>query len=96
VENQRIRRARPVGWRNRGAELLFDDDGIVGPGDANAVRDAEDMTIDRQAWHAQRVPEDHVRGLATDAGQLDQILHRARDLASVMFDNRGRHADEGA
>ena len=33
------------------------------------------MTIDRKAGHAERMAEDHVRGLAADAGQIDQLRH---------------------
>ena len=38
------------------------------------------MTIDRQARYTERVAEHHVGGLAADAGQLDERLHRVRAL----------------
>ena len=36
---------------------------------------------------AERVPEHHVRGLAADAGELDERLHRRGDLAAVVLDS---------
>ena len=76
VQDERVGGARPVRRRQRRAQLLLDDLRIVRPGDADAVGDAQHVTIDRQARHAERVAEDDVRGLAADAGQLDERLHR--------------------
>src|SRR6476661_1696293 len=41
VQNERIGRARPARLRHRRAQLLLDDDRIVGVSDADAVGDAE-------------------------------------------------------
>ncbi len=94
VQNQRVGGSRPPFRRHRLAQLLFDDDRIVRFGDADAIRDAEDMPIHRQSRNAERVPEHHVRGLAPDTRQRDQRLHRRRHLAVVRFDERLRHADD--
>ena len=75
-------------------QLLLDDFGILGLRDADPVRDAKDVTIDRQTGHAERMAEHDVRGLATNARQLHQFVHRSRDLAVVGFDDFGRHAEE--
>src|SRR5688500_12594726 len=48
VQDQRVRRARPSFLRQHGAELLLDHFRIVGLGDAEAVRDAQDVAVDRQ------------------------------------------------
>src|SRR5262245_14521526 len=57
VQDERVGGTRPALLRHRRAQLLLDDDGIVPFGDANPVRDAEDVPIHRQPRHAERVPE---------------------------------------
>ena len=44
------------------------------------------MGVDGDAGHAERVAEDHVGGLAADAGQGDELVERARHLAVVPLD----------
>jgi hypothetical protein len=73
---------------------LFDDHGIVGPGDADPIGDSQHVAIDRQAWHAEGVTEDDVGGLAADAWQGGEFLHRLWDLAGVVLDDLGGHTDE--
>ena len=68
--------------------------GIVTFRDADAVRDPQHVTVDRQPRDAERMPEHDVRGLAADAGQLDERVHVRRHLAAVMLDERLRHADQ--
>ena len=80
--------------RHRAAQLLLDDDRIVGFGDADAVRHAQHVPVDRQARDAERVAEHDVRRLAADARQLDERVHVGRHLAAVVLDERLRHADE--
>src|SRR6185436_13193663 len=94
VENQGVRGPRPAIFLHRGAELLLDFDRVVALGDADAVADAQDVAIDRQARHAERVSEDDVGGLAADAGKLRQRVHVGRHLAAVIVDQRLRHADQ--
>ena len=62
-------------------------------GDADAVRDAQHVAIDRQPGNAEGMAEDDVRRLAADAGQLGQFLHRPWNLAAVMFGDGPRHAE---
>jgi hypothetical protein len=52
------------------------------------------VPIDRKARHTQRVTEDDVRGLASDAGKLDEFLQLRRHLAAMVLEERGGHADE--
>ena len=61
--------ARPPLGRQRAAQLLLDDVRVVGLGDADPVRHAQHVPIDRQPGHAERVAEHDVRRLAADAGQ---------------------------
>ena len=44
VKDQRVGCARPARFRHRGAELLFDDCGVIRLRDPDSVRDAEHMT----------------------------------------------------
>ena len=48
--------------------------------------DAQHVAIDRQPGHAERVTEDDVGGLAADAGQLVERVHRRGHLAAVLLD----------
>ena len=59
--------ASPLRRRHARAQLLFDDFRIVGRRDADAVRHAQHMPIDREAGHAERMAEYDVGGLAADA-----------------------------
>src|SRR5262249_9107240 len=86
VENQRVGGARPAFLRHRVSELLLDEHRIVALGDANPVRDAENVAIDGQSGHTKRVTEYDVGRLAPDARQLDERLHGVRHLAAVMLD----------
>src|SRR5262245_9076733 len=71
VKNQRVGRPRPSIFRHRVAQLSFDDHRVVALRDADAVRHAQHVAIDRQAGYPKRVPEDDIRRLSPDAGKLD-------------------------
>lgn len=94
MEDQRVGSHSPLLARKRRAELPFDDLGVIGRRDADSVRDPQHVPIDRKTRHTQRVTEDNVRGFASDAGKQDERLHLRRDLAAVVLDERGGHADE--
>ena len=92
VQDQRVGGASPQPGRERPGQLLFDALGIVRIRDAEPVAHPQHVTVDRQPGNAERVSEHDVRRLASHAGQLDQRLHRARDLAAVGIDERPGHA----
>ncbi|HEX2444322.1 MAG TPA: hypothetical protein VHJ77_10295 [Vicinamibacterales bacterium] len=94
MQDQRVGCQRPFFRREERAQLLLDDDRIVRIRDADAVGDAQDMTIDGEPRHAQRVTQDDVGGLAADAGEFDELLHARRNLAPMLLDERDRHAGE--
>jgi hypothetical protein len=94
VQDQGIGRRRPLLPGYRGAELRFDGLGIVTFRDANPVRHAEHMSIDRQARHAEGMPEHDVRRLAADTRQLRQRIHVGGDVAPMPFDDGRRHTVE--
>ena len=58
VQNECIRRARPLLLRERLGKLLLDEVRIVGFGDADPVRHAKYVSIDRECWY----PKVHARG----------------------------------
>src|SRR5581483_3762574 len=94
VQDQRVGRARPPLFRQRLAQLLLDEDRIVALGDADPVRDAEDVPIHRQPGDAERVAEHDVRRLAAHARQLDELVHVGRHLAAMLGDESLRHAEQ--
>jgi hypothetical protein len=94
MQDQRVGGARPFGGRHRRAQLLLDDLRIFGPGDADSVGDAEDVTVDRKPGHTQRMPQHDVRRLTSDPRQLHERSHRRRNLAMMVLDECARHAHE--
>lgn len=94
MQDQRIGRERPLLVWKRRRELLLHEDGIVGPGDADPVRDPQHVAIDRQTRNAERVAENDVGRLPPDAGQFDQGVHPRRDFARVALDERAGHPGE--
>ncbi len=85
VQDQRIGGFRPLGRRQRARRAAASTStGSSDDSDADAIRDAQDVAIDRQAGNAQRMAEHDVRCLASDARKLDERLHRVRHLAGVI------------
>jgi hypothetical protein len=94
VQDQRVGRERPLlGWKRRG-QLILHDDGILGFGDADPVRDPQHVAIDRQARNAERVTQHDVGRLPPDAGQVDQGVHARRHFARVALDEGVGHSGE--
>jgi hypothetical protein len=92
VQDQRIGGERPLLRRKRARQLLLHDDGVVRLRYPDPVRHPQNVTIDWQTGHAERVTEDDVRRLPSHAGQFDQGLHAGGHLAGVPIDERRRHA----
>jgi len=95
MEDLDVGRERPHLFRQRLAELLLDLHRVVALGNADAVRYAQYVTIDRQTGNAQRMSEHDVRRLAADARELRELLHVGRHLAAVFGDQLLRHPDQG-
>jgi hypothetical protein len=53
-----------------------------------------DVRVDRERRDAERLAQDDARGLAADAGELDELLERARDLPAVLRDELLRQPDQ--
>ena len=94
MKNLDVGRQRPHLLRQRGAELLFDLHGVIAFGDADAIGNAQHMPIDRQARHAECVPEDDICGFPADARELGEEFHVRRDAALMLGDESLRHANE--
>jgi len=95
MEDERVGCPRPARFRHGARQLLLDQHRIVAFRDPDAVRHAQHVAVDRQPWNAERVPQDHVGGLASDARQLDERVHRRGHVAAVLLHERLRHADQG-
>ncbi len=94
MQNEGVGGLRPLGGWQRDIQLLFDNHRVVGLRDADPIGHAQHVSIDGQARHAKRVPEDDVGGFAADAWKGGEFLHRPWDFARVPLDHFRRHADE--
>src|SRR5205823_721557 len=94
VEDLQVRCERPHLLRQLRAQLVFDLHRIVTLGDADAVRDTQHVTVDRKARNAERVAENDVCRLSADTRKLDETVHVARDLATMLGHELPRHPDQ--
>ncbi len=91
VEDDAVREHRPLALREEVA-----DDGLdllrvrlVRP--LPAPHEPPEVRVHGDARHSERIAQDDIRGLATDAGQRDQVLQAARHLAAeVVAQGRGQ------
>src|SRR5207249_3024209 len=86
VEDQPVRQHRPVLLREQVADDVLDLDRVLLGGPAEAADQAAEMRVDGDAGNAERVAEDHVRGLPAGAGELHQLLELVRYDAVVLVD----------
>jgi len=78
---------RPGLRRHDRADVGFDDSGIGGVGEPDQAGEPPNVGVDRESGLAHGVAEHDVRGLAPDAGELQQALHRVGDFAVELFDD---------
>ncbi|MCY1294272.1 hypothetical protein D9M70_435630 [compost metagenome] len=74
-------------------QLLLDHLHVLAGRQPGAVRDPEDVRIDRNGGLAERRIEDHVGGLAAHARQRFQRFAVGRDLAAVPLDQHAAGLD---
>src|SRR5262249_17905877 len=86
----------PLRAGNDLAELIVHGIRIVGSGQAEALRNAEDVSVDREGRNAKRVAQHDVGGLAPHPWKRGQLFQRLRDLSPMPFDERPAHADHRA
>ncbi len=67
-------------------QAVLDLERVLARRQAGAVGDAEDMGVDRDGLVAEGDVQDHVRGLAPDAGQRLERLAAVRHLAAVFLE----------
>jgi hypothetical protein len=93
VEDQPVVRVAAEGLGHDLFELGFDLIDVLARREAGAVADAEHMGVDRERLLAERGVEDHVGGLAADAGKRLQLLAGARDFPAEAVDQRLAEGD---
>src|SRR6476620_12640494 len=74
-------------------KFVFYGNNIFSWSETGAIRDAEDVGVDRHGGLAERGVQHHVRGLAADAGQALERLAAARNLAVVLIQHDLRERD---
>ena len=69
-----------------GLQLLLDRQYGLARGQAGAVADPEYMRVDRERFGAKGTVHHDIGGLATDPGQLDQLVAIRRNFAAKIGD----------
>src|ERR1700682_4112421 len=64
-------------------------------GQAETPRESLHVGAHREAWNAEGDTEHNIGRLSPDAGQGDEVLHAARDLATEALDQRRAGRDDG-
>ena len=88
VPDQVVAQQRPVLLREQRADLVLDLHRVGLRGQAEPARQPAEVGVHGDARHPERVPEDHVRRLAPDAGERDQVHQPAGHLTVVPLDQR--------
>ena len=84
VVDQHVGEVEPVLLGDDAHEVLFDFYGVFAGGPAETAGEATDMGVYYEAYHdAVGVAQYDVGGFARNAGQCEQLFHRARHLAAV-------------
>ena len=69
MEDQAVGKISPLGGRKNFRQIFFDLHRVQLPGESQAAREALAMRIDGDTGRVEGVAENHVGGLATDAGE---------------------------
>ena len=94
MQDQPVVRVAPEGLGNQLFELGFDCVRGLVWSKAGAVADPEDVSVDGECFVAPGGVENDIGGLAPDAGQGFELFARARDLATVIVDQRLAECDD--
>ena len=79
-------RVQPKGLGNYLFQLELNLEDVLARREAGPVAHAEDVRVDREGFLAECGVENHVCRLASDSGQLFQLLAGARHLAPMVAD----------
>jgi hypothetical protein len=93
VQDQPVVRIQPEGLRHDLLQLVLDLENVLARSEAGAVAHPEDVRVDRKGFLIEGGVENDVCRLPSHAGQLLELLARARDLAAVIADERFRQGD---
>ena len=86
VLDEQMRQHRPTFAREQLHQILLDLHRVGLRGESEAMAHAPDVRIDDDALVLiEGVSENDVRGLSTDARQLHERVHFARDVSAVTF-----------
>jgi hypothetical protein len=97
VEDEQVRELAPALLWEESHQVTLDASRVIVPRQPEPAREPADMRVDDNAFiDAEHVPEHHVRGLAGDATQRRQRLHRLRHLAAMPIDQRSHGLGDGA
>src|SRR5918995_3998257 len=97
VEDEQVRKERSLALGDYPEEIPLYLLRIFLLGETEPARDAPDVGVHDDALvHTEGVAQDHVRRLATDAGEGDELGHGAGDLPAVPLEQVARHPLQGA
>lgn len=96
MSDEKVAGGDPVAARQQLRKLGLDAVRISGGRPAEALRQAADVGIDDHRRNLEGGAEDDVGGLASDAGEGDQLAKGGWDLAVVVLHQPLRTADEVA
>jgi hypothetical protein len=89
VPDQQMREKRPLLARNDFHKVALDFYRIGFYREPEPLGQSRDVRVHSNSdVDAERVPEDHVRGFASYAAEVNQLLHRFWNLAAVLFNER--------
>ena len=86
VPDQQVREAAPVLTRDEAHEVALDLDGALLSRQPKTLRETADVRVDDDPLWSAELGRHDIRGLARDAGQANELLERARNLAAVLLD----------
>lgn len=87
VPDEPVTEEGPVFAGHLGEEVLFDLFGLGAGGQAETEREARHVGVNDDTFvEVEGIAEDDVGGFASDAVELDEVLHGVGDLAVVTFD----------
>ena len=89
----RFVKRRPLALGQQRREVALDLLGILGAREAEPAVHALHVRVDRETGDAEGVAQHHVRGLARDAAQRDEVVQHARAPRPPKRSTRSRAAD---
>ena len=92
MPDEKVREASPVGTRHDPLQVTLDLHRILLAGEPETLREAPDVRVDDDPLCVTELGCDDVRGLASDAGKLHEILEPPRNLAVELLEQHAHGA----